>query len=268
VLKHFVVEFDYEHRMLTFYDPEKYRYNGPGVSIPSVLAANYDPQFDGEFTIAGAPPVPAKFTIDTGAGGTVISAPLVKKHNLLERVTQKVPLPPSKPLADGVNGLVFDAITSRISSVRLGTYTIDQPLVALSRDTDTVFASDLLGVNLGGNVLRHFTLIIDYPANRVILEPNSHFRDPFLADASGLVLTAQGANFKTIVVHGVVEGSPADRAGMKNGDIISAIDGEPADTYALWQIQELLKESGRERRVTIDRGRTTTTVVIKLRALP
>ena len=49
-----------------------------------------------------------------------------------------------------------------------------------------------VGVNLGGTVLRRFKVIVDYPRQRVILEPNARLHDPFPADASGLVLTATG----------------------------------------------------------------------------
>lgn len=267
VLEHFVAEFDYEHGVLTLHDPRKYHYEGRGTVLPSVLADGYDPQFRGQFVVSGGALIPARFTLDTGAGGTVISVPLVRKYDLLKRVKQQITPPPGKPMPDGVNGVIFEAVTSRIHAVRLGKYTIEKPLVALSRDSGTIFATDTLGVNLGGNILRHFTLIIDYPGNRVILEPNGHFRDPFLADASGLVLAAKGADFKTIVVHGVVPGSPAEESGIKEGDVITAIDGRSTDGYPLWQLQDLLKESGRERVLTIRRGATTTIFKLTLRAL-
>lgn len=267
VLEHFVTEFDYQHGVLTLHDPKKYHYEGRGAVLPSVLSDGYDPQFHGEFVVPGMAPMPAKFTLDTGAGGTVISVPLVKKYDLLERVKQQITPPPAKPMPDGMNGTVFEAVTSRIGAVKLGKYTLEQPLVALSRDTGTIFATDTLGVNLGGNILRHFTLIIDYPGNRVILEPNDDFKDPFLADGSGLVLAAEGNNFKKVVVHGVVPGSPAEEGGIQEGDVVTAVDGEPTDRYALWQLQDLLKESGRERALTIRRGGSTSTVKIKLRAL-
>jgi hypothetical protein len=267
VLKHFVVEFDYEHKMLTLYDPQKFHYSGTGAIFHASLMMGYDPQIAGAMMVPGAPPIPARFTLDTGAGGTVISSPIVKKNNLLERVTDKVPNPPSKPAVDGVDGQVFDTVTARISGLQLGKYTVDRPLVAFSTDSDGTFAMDTIGINLGSNILRRFKVIIDYPRQIVILEPNSHFSDPFAADASGLVLQAEGADFKTVAVHGVVAGSAAADSEIREGDIITAIDGEPMEKYALWQIQDLLKESGQEKRLTIKRGNATSIHTIKLRAL-
>jgi C-terminal processing protease CtpA/Prc len=65
----------------------------------------------------------------------------------------------------------------------------------------------------------------------------------------------------------VVEGSPADKSGIREGDVISAIDGESTDKYALWQIQDLLKDSGQTRRLTIDRHGEKMVVTLRLQAL-
>lgn len=266
ILKYFVVEFDYERGYLTLYDPKRYTYSGNGAVFPASLEMGYDPQIEGKLLVSGGLQIPVRFTLDTGAGGTVVSAPIVKEHNLLKVVTAQVPNP-GKPRVDGVDGLVFQTTTARINAIQLGDLVIDQPLVALSTDTSGPFATADIGVNLGGNVLRRFKVIIDYPQKRVILEPNSHFHDPFPADASGLVLEAEGPQFKRIVVHGVVQGSPADKSGLREGDTISTIDGESTDKYALWEIQDLLKESGQTRKLTIQRRGETITVVLRLQSL-
>jgi predicted metalloprotease with PDZ domain len=103
---------------------------------------------------------------------------------------------------------------------------------------------------------------------QLALQPNSRIHDPFPADASGLVLKALGEDFKTIVVRGVVGGSPADEAGLQEGDIIETIDGETAGRYALWQIQDLFKNSGEVKVLTLlKRDKRLRTVRIKLRSL-
>lgn len=68
-------------------------------------------------------------------------------------------------------------------------------------------------------------------------------------------------------MHGVVLGSPADKAGLREGDVIAEIDGDSTDHYALRQIQDLLKESGQTRKLTIRRGKQTTIVSLTLQSL-
>jgi PDZ domain-containing protein len=266
ILKHFVVEFDYEGGTLTLYDPKRYQYFGKGTVFPASLEMGYDPQIDGKLLVSKGVEIPVRLTLDTGAGGTVVSAPIVKAHNLLKVVTAKVPNS-GKPKVDGVDGLVFETTTARIDAIKLGDLVIDRPLVALSTDTDGPFAMEDIGVNLGGNVLRRFKVIVDYLRNRVILEPNSHFRDPFPSDASGLVLEADGMEFKRILVRGVVQGSPADKGGVREGDVITAIDGESTDKYALWEIQDLLKASGETKKLTIQRHERTMVMTLELHSL-
>jgi len=176
VLKNLVVQFDYAKKLATFYSPSTYRYSGNGQAMDATLEMDYDPQIPGAFTIPGLAPIPTTFTIDTGAGGTIITTPLVKANHLFERVPEKIPSP-----SHGVGGGESDDVVCRIESISLGRYKLQQPLVALSQDTEGSLTMEKLGVNLGGNILRHFTVIIDYPRRTLILEPNSHFADPFPA---------------------------------------------------------------------------------------
>jgi hypothetical protein len=262
VLKDLVVQFDYEKKLATFYSPSTYKYSGNGQAMDATLEMDYDPQIAGAFTVPGLTPISTRFTIDTGAGGTIITTPLVKANHLFERVQAKVPSP-----SHGVGGGDSDDVVGRIENINLGRYKLQQPLVALSQDAEGSLTMESLGVNLGGNILRRFTVIIDYPHRTLILEPNSHFADPFPADASGLVLKAEGNDFKTFIVQGVVPGSPAANAGLQEGDVITAIDGEPASKHVLWELQELLKNSGHLLRLAVKRGARSFTCELALRAL-
>lgn len=253
ILRHFIVEFDYEKKMITFYNPAKFHYSGKGQHFPSPIR--------GQVVAPGGGPIASEFSVDTGAGGTIVTAPLVKENHLMERVSQKVPSP-----SHGIGNGVSDDVVGRITQLRLGTYAVAQPLVALSQDTEGSLAHDAF-VNMGGNILSRFTVTIDYIHHEVILEPNGHFAEPFAADASGLVVEARGEDFRTFTVKGVVAGSPSDNAGIKANDIITEIDGAPASKYALWELQNLLKESGTERSITIKRDGKTMTVRFKLQAL-
>src|SRR5207237_892827 len=92
--------------------------------------------------------------------------------------------------------------------------------------------SDMAGI-IGGEILRRFTVIFDYPRKQLILEPNARFAEPYDFDMSGLMVTAHGDDLKTFRVHHVISPSPAYDSGLRVGDVITAIDGQPAADLSL-----------------------------------
>lgn len=262
VLHHFVVEINYEKKLLTFHDPEKYRYVGPGMSFPFKLFGGSDPQIQGQLILPGQSTIPVPLTLDTGAGGTIVTSPLVKSNRIIERVGKVLP-----SHSHGVGNGESRDLWARLEGLRIGPYELKRPIAALSTDTEGSLANANLGVNLGGNLLRRFNLIVDYPGHRLILEPNSQFHEPFAADASGLVLKASGADFKTFVVDDIAPSSPATEAGLQEGDVILAIDGDSTRKYALWELQDEFKKSGRVYALKIQRGGTTFVRKLRLRSL-
>jgi hypothetical protein len=262
VVRNCVLQIDYEKKLITLYDPVNYHYAGKAEPIPFTLWGNYDPQIDGELMVNGEEPISVKFTIDTGAGGTAVTTPLVEAHHLREKVGKVLPA-----FDNGVGGWEPKVVVARLVGLRIARYRIQQPLAALTSDTQGSFSSKTLGINLGGNILRRFTVIIDYPHKQLILEPNAHLDDPFNADASGLVLKASGDNFKTFSVRAVVPDSPAVEAGVQTEDRITAVNGEPLDKYALWQVQELLQKAGTTCELSVERGDKKFTAKMDLRSL-
>lgn len=262
VLQHFVVQIDYENKVISLFDPGTYRYAGHGTSYSVNLWGHYDPQIIGEIVVPGQAPIRVMLTIDTGAGGTVLSTPLVNAHHIIESVGKTLRMPDH-----GIGNGESQPLVARLKALRVGSYLVEAPLVALSQDTVGSFTSQTISVNIGGNILRRFTVILDYPNGRVILEPNRHFSEPFASDASGLVLKADGADFRTFVVQDVVPDSPAAEAGVMQGDIITAIDATPTSHYSLWQLQDVLKDAGRTATVTIQRSHAFMTLKLALRAL-
>ena len=93
--------------------------------------------------------------------------------------------------------------------------------------------------NIGGGILRRFTLTFDYAHQLLYLEPNADFGEPDVYDRSGLSLTRDGAN--AFVVEDIVAGSPAARAGLAVGDRITAIDGVKASGLGITELRQRLR---------------------------
>jgi membrane-associated protease RseP (regulator of RpoE activity) len=87
------------------------------------------------------------------------------------------------------------------------------------------------------------------PAPRVTVAPGP----PLL----GVIPGQRGDPGKTpvVVVDGVVAGSPADRAGLKPGDVILAIDAQSVRGRSLEAVAGLIRRAGRGARITITYAR-------------
>jgi C-terminal processing protease CtpA/Prc len=112
--------------------------------------------------------------------------------------------------------------------------------VLFSEDTAGAFADASLAGSIGAQIAERFRLFLDYGRKRLILEPSPAFADPFDRAISGLALRAEGADYRTFRVLEVLEESPATEAGIVEGDVITAIDGQPADRLTLSAINEML----------------------------
>ena len=121
------------------------------------------------------------------------------------------------------------------------------------------------GVPLIGNeILRRFNVTFDYKRSRLYLEANSHLRDPFVVDASGLSIR-WAPDLDRFLVHDVAADSPASEAGFRTGDAIVAIDDQPADRFRIGQVRTMLRRAGTTHRFTVVRGQQTASLTMRTR---
>jgi hypothetical protein len=204
-----VVEIDYEHNQLNFYDPAKYTYEGSGARLPVTISGNFiliPARIDGNS---------ATLELDSGNENSalVLFRRFIKKtglHSDIEAVT-----------GYGFGGLTRAMIT-HIRSLEMGGYKVESALTNLSVDETGVEAADLDG-NVGAPILREFTWVYDIPHQAVFLEPNKWFRKPELDDHSGVVLDSRGGAAKVLFVY---PNSPAEHAAIKVGDELMGSDGQ------------------------------------------
>jgi C-terminal processing protease CtpA/Prc len=79
---------------------------------------------------------------------------------------------------------------------------------------------------LGYSFLRHYRVALDFPRRVMWLDPLADDRDerPYEYSHVGVQLERRGAD---VVVAGVLDGSPAARAGIRVDDVLVALDGAP-----------------------------------------
>jgi hypothetical protein len=241
----FIVEIDYESKVIRLFDPKTYQYSGVGESIPiTVDQEARNPFLTAEITVQGAAPQSRKLLIDTGSNDALDDSFVAQSTG------------PKIEIVSGVGlGKEFKFNAGRVSRLRLGAVSFD--------DVDAGAGGVAL---VGGEILRRFTVIFDFAHSRMILEPNQHLRDAFLFDASGLTLrlVPESGNFS---VHSVMQASPASDAGLREGDLVQSIDGLSSQHFTLHQIESIFLRVGSEHHLTVQRDNQSLKFDIKLRKL-
>jgi aspartyl protease/PDZ domain-containing protein len=237
-IKQFVVALDYQARVLELYDRRTFRYDGKGEALPLEFTPDGHPVVRAAVTPLEGEPIDARFMLDIGSGlALALHSPFVSEHNLLSS-----PSPTIRAIGLGGAGGTSTGRLGRVASIRLGSFTIDNPITLFSGDKGGAFANAALGGNIGAQITRRFRLIFDYAGNRLILEPSPAFAEPFDRAISGLAVWAEGANYRTFRVRDVLEDSPASEVGIAAGDVIVSMGGVPAEHLTLAAIQEALEK--------------------------
>jgi len=261
-VRRFVVAIDYVHEELRLYDARSFRYSGSGTSIPITFSGNH-PHVDAEVRLADGATIKGRMVVDVGASTSLsLTKPFVEANSLRERVGPTI----HRRAGGGVGGAVTADI-GRVAGLQLGTLEIVRPVTMLLGDSAGVFSgnSDWIG-NIGGDILRRFTVYLDYANKRMILEPHAGTNEPFEADMSGIMLVMNDS-LTTATVDYVTPGSAATDAGLVVGDTLLSVDGQPATGTVIRELRKRFRRDGARIVLTVRRGGEERTVTLVLRRL-
>jgi hypothetical protein len=253
----FVVRIDYAAASVRFFDPQTFAYKGPGVPVPITLSGN-SPEVRVQVE-AGGQPLAATVEVDTGSDGSVgLNRPFVDANHLLEG------RPTVAGYAMGVGGESSLTI-GRIDALRFGPFIFANPVVGFSRASQGNTASKSRDGIMGAAILHRFTLYLDYPHRRIILEPNAQLGDPFDFDLSGAVLARNGT--APVRIQAVRAGTPAAALGIVAGDELISIDGRATTDLPLDAIARWLRIPDRDFRLGLRRAGQSVEVVLHTKRL-
>jgi len=256
VFKRFVVKIDYADRELTLMRPGDFKPADAGTAVPFTFLGHI-PGVKG--AIDG---LSGEFEIDTGSRAALtLWAPFVKANDLASRYQAS----PETVVGWGVGGSASGRI-ARGSTLMIGSVAVHDPLIELSTAKQGAGADKFIAGNIGGEILRHFTVTFDYANQHLYLKPNRDYGSPMDYDRSGMWINAADDGF---VVKSVMPGGPADRAGLKVGDVITAVNGKPAAGLALSDLRRMLSHEapGTRVMVTLKRGKSVHTATFVLRTI-
>jgi hypothetical protein len=268
ILKNFITKIDYRKRQITFYKPSKFQIPNSKYKKFDITFHHKKPYIDALIKITDTSTHLAKLLIDTGnsdalwlfedkRNGLIIQNKFFKDH-----------------IGEGLSGSI-DGKRSKIKSFNIGPYTFNNPTTAFLDSTATSYARayDQRNGSIGSRVLNRFTIILDYPNQKIYLKKTKSFDKEFKYNRAGIELSYIGKTLirrdyfssQTIIgnqqvnetnsvrfiidyqyefkpvfgIHKIRPGSPADIAGLKVNDIINKINGKPAYEYKLKDIVNL-----------------------------
>lgn len=251
----YVVEIDYERRLIRLFDPAAY-VDPEGADVVPIRLLDRKPYVTGIVSLGGQA-LAADFLIDTGAGGALgFNGGFVAERDLIALAGPTLP-----STSRGIGGAT-PARLGRVQALTIGRTVLAAPLATFALVQGRGVRADAAG-RIGGALLRRFTLTINYAAQTIALVPNGNFGRQLETDMSGLALVSGGEG--AVTVFRVAEESPASEAGLEAGDRLIGIDGTPAADLTLEAIRGMLIEHGRTRLLEIVRDGRTMSVPVTLR---
>ena len=261
-IRQFVVEVDYEARLLKLHDKSNFKYTGAGESIPIQLNQQGFPIIEGEVTPEGSKPVRASFVLDLGSGGALaLHTPFVTEHQLLNEKSKSI-----RAIGVGGSGGQSTGRFGRVAELKIGSFKVSNPSTYFSEDKSGAFATTALAGNIGQRIAAKFKVFLDYENRRIIFEPAKSFSEPVGRAHSGVALKAEDKDFRTFRITEVLENSPATEAGLQKDDLILKVDDKSNTDLTLTKLQELF-EQAKTYKLTIRRGDQTLQVTLAPRKM-
>jgi membrane-associated protease RseP (regulator of RpoE activity) len=188
---------------------------------------------------------PARFNIDTGSRADVtMTTPFVERQGLRAAYSGIVAVE-----GWGVGGPTR-AYLARAHSMKLGPVEVKGPISGLSTARRGALSDINYDGNVGSGALKRFVATFDYRERTMYLKPASHLdEDTGQFDRSGMWVNLASGGLK---VMDVANGSPAAEAGLKAGDLITSIAGQPAMQRSLSEVRSSLKTATVGRPLVID----------------
>lgn len=251
VFSRFIVQINYEKKMLVLQLPELFKAPRKFQELPMVVQ-DTKPYVYTEIEMTDSARLKTKLLMDTGASHGLILEP--ESDSIIKVPPQHI----SSIIGRGLGGIITGQI-GRIKSLEIGKYKINSVLANfpdINSYNDTLKTSRNVFRNgaIGGEILSRFDVIFNFPADKVYFKKNAAFGKKFYFNLSGVTIKARGARLRKFEITDIRKGSSAERADIKVGDVLLFINGIAVTSLDLNQVNGYLN-SKPGRRISFDMER-------------
>lgn len=239
IFNRFVVTIDFGTNEIILENPEHYKYKPKkGQRFPITIEEN-KPYLSTIELINDKQNLPLKVVLDTGAGHAIsIDANRYNGIPMPEKVVKA-------QLGRGLSGIINGSL-GRISKLKLGRFEMKN-LVASFPDSSSYRIKGMELIERQGNIgcefLRRFKITFNYRDQYIVLKPiNRRMKEPFEHNMSGIELMAKGDDYHEYTVDRVVEHSPAEDAGLLQGDRMMFINNKSSKDITISEIYKLFQK--------------------------
>jgi len=234
IFKQFVVDINYDDALLTLYRRGKYRIKKKTTVYPLELIQSkpYIPAT----VIQGKAKDHTKLLIDTGASHALL---LDTQELSVEIPDEGIPTILGTGLAGDIPGRL-----ARIEKFGLSGFEFKDIIVSIPERSvyNMAIKRGSKHGTIGGEVLSRLHPVFDYRERKLYLTKSNRYNAAFEMDMSGLSLITKGQFLDSLVVDHIRPDSPAEKVGIKTGDVILTVNGYSIRYQTLSTINAVLKQ--------------------------
>jgi hypothetical protein len=253
LLSRYIVKLNYDSLKMEIWSQGTMRYPRGGYLIKPYISTL--PVHTARVKDEGA--YTTRFLHDIGAGVCLMVSKDFADDSSLIRKKRK--LYPKE--GEGVGGTIVMNMTV-VKELKIGPYRFRNVPTYIFEDNFNVTSYPYLGGLIGNDILRRFNTIFNYQKRDIYLIPNTHYREPFDYSYSGIELYYQDGQ---TIIGNVSEGSPAEVAGVKVGDILVAINNNFSQNFN--QFKTILQTNNERIKLILRRKEELVQITFKVRSI-
>jgi len=248
----FVVTVNYETKRLILERPDSFKPRKSFQVLP-ITVEDTKPFIRVPLAMTDSAKLIAKLLVDSGASHGIFleidsdSAVQVPKKNI------------DAVLGRGLGGIIIGKI-GRVRQLSLGSYQLPNlianfPIDYIPKDSTQENNKKHRNGSIGGDLLSRFTVVFDFPHEKIYLKKNGSFNKKFYYNLSGLTIRAKGARLRDFEISDVRKDTNAEKCGLQAGDRLLIVNGIDLSELELNNVNSLFnRKPGKKIKLMIMRN--------------